>query len=65
MSEQTYDDEAVRALVLAARDAAEELFIVTRLGTRRAEPAQRYQRLVEALKPFEVLPRSTGTAHPG
>lgn len=52
MSKRTYDEQAVRALVLAAREAAEELSIVTRLGTRRTEPVQRWQRLVEALKPF-------------
>ncbi|TAJ21557.1 MAG: hypothetical protein EPO65_01300 [Dehalococcoidia bacterium] len=46
------DDGDVAALVVAAREAAEELFIVTRLGTRRVEPQQRWERLVEALKPF-------------
>lgn len=47
-----YNEQEVRELVLAARDAAEELYIVTRMGTRRAEPVKRWQRLVEALRPF-------------
>lgn len=54
VSERAYDKQDVNALVLAARAAAEELYLVTRLGTRRAEPIQRWQRLVEALKPFEA-----------
>lgn len=49
---RTYDEDDVAALVAAAREAAEELFILTRLGTRRLEPQQRWERLVEALKPF-------------
>lgn len=52
MSERTYDERDVQELVRAAKEAAEELYIVTRMGTRRAEPVQRWQRLVEALKPF-------------
>ena len=54
VSKRAYDKQDVNALVLAARAAAEELYLVTRLGTRRAEPIQRWQRLVEALKPFEA-----------
>lgn len=49
---RTYDEGDVATLVAAAGAAAEELFIVTRLGTRRVEPQQRWERLVEALKPF-------------
>lgn len=51
---RAYDERDVAGLVAAAREAAEELFIVTRLGTRRVEPQQRWERLVEALKPFGV-----------
>lgn len=36
----------------AARDAAEELHILTRMGSRRTDPLLRWQRLVEALEPF-------------
>lgn len=54
MAGRTYDERDVAALVAAAREAAEELSIVTRLGTRRVEPLQRWERLVEALRPFEV-----------
>ena len=55
MPEQPYDERDVQELVRAARDAAEELFIITRLGSRRDAPRERWQRLVEALKPFATV----------
>lgn len=59
MAERGYDERDVQELVLAARDAAEELFIITRMGSRRTTPAERWQRLVEALKPFAATEQRT------
>ncbi len=52
MADPKYLERDVHELVLAARDAAEELYILTKMGSRRTDPVKRWQRLVEALKPF-------------
>ena len=54
MTGHHYDESEVEELVAAAREAAEELYIVTRMGSRRSDPIKRWQRLVDPLKPFAI-----------
>lgn len=56
MTEPAPTPDQIDALVRAAREAAEELYILTRMGTRRADPVRRYHALMEALQPFEESP---------